>query len=566
MIKHFSLSKLILLSWILACNNSATASPINRKNLKAEELIYEFKPIFNENELRFLVHLTFKGDSSGATKLILPSAWGGQKQFYNCIQNLRATTAAIETTATAHVKQLQHAPNQPVHVYYDLVQDWQGDLFGPGKTYRPILTNEYFHFIGHSAFVHPDWNDGKPLGVKLHWQNLPPDWKISNSFATGDTLQEMNISIGQLRHAVYVGGDFRIKQILLDENSVYVAMRGDWKFGDEEFFGLIEKIVWAQRTFWNDHDFPYYLITLIPTGEQCCSYGGTGLTNSFATFISTDKGIDFQMKHLLAHELLHTWIGQKISITDTPDQPEALLYWFSEGFTDYYTRELLLRAGLITLDEYIADYNKKIYEYYVSPARNAPNARVPDDFWQDRFVGKLPYQRGDLLAHRWNTKITAAQEGRFSLDDLMRYVLGLTKTSGFVVSDTAFNRVIQPYVTQEILGDLRKYIKKGETIPLDAEALGPKVRLEEVAMGPFDLGFDFDASHAQRRITGVQRNGPAFKAGLRNGQHLKGMSIYWNDPTKEVEFKIGEKGGEKTIRYLPVGKKSKIPQYRRIGE
>jgi predicted metalloprotease with PDZ domain len=343
-------------------------------------------------------------------------------------------------------------------------------------------------------------------------------------------------------------------------------MRGDWKFSDEEFFGLVEKIVRAQRSFWNDHDFPYYLITLIPTGEQCCSYGGTGLTNSFATFISTNTGIDLRMKYLLAHELLHTWIGQKISITDTPDQPEALLYWFSEGFTDYYTRELLLRAGLITLDEYIADYNKKIYDYYVSPARNAPNARVPQEFWKDRFVGKLPYQRGDLLAHRWNAGIKTAHEERFSLDDMMRYILGLTKTSGLVVSDTALNRVIQPYLTQEILGDLRKYIEKGETIPLDANALGPEVRLKEVAMGPFDLGFDFDASHAQRRITGVQKNGPAFKAGLRNGQLLKGMSIYWNDPAKEVEFKIEDNGGEKKIRYLPVGKKSKIPQYCRIGE
>jgi predicted metalloprotease with PDZ domain len=104
------------------------------------------------------------------------------------------------------------------------------------------------------------------------------------------------------------------------------------------------------------------------------------------------------------------------------------------------------------------------------------------------------------------------------------------------------------------------------TDTLDANALGPEARLEKVAMGPFDLGFDFAVSQAQKSISGVQKNGPAFKAGLRNGQKLKGWSIYWDDPAKEVEFKIEEKGGEKKIRYLPVGKKSKIPQYRRIGK
>ena len=39
------------------------------------------------------------------------------------------------------------------------------------------------------------------------------------------------------------------------------------------------------------------------------------------------------------------------------------LYWFSEGFTDYYASLLLLRAGLISLEDHVAGYNSLIKEY-----------------------------------------------------------------------------------------------------------------------------------------------------------------------------------------------------------
>ncbi|MCJ7617326.1 MAG: hypothetical protein MUO43_12405 [Desulfobacterales bacterium] len=67
------------------------------------------------------------------------------------------------------------------------------------------------------------------------------------------------------------------------------------------------------------------------------------------------------LKYLFAHELFHTWNTGKLGVRQNPEQ---LIYWFSEGFTGYYARLLLLRAGLITIEEYVSDYNDKLIRYY----------------------------------------------------------------------------------------------------------------------------------------------------------------------------------------------------------
>ena len=130
------------------------------------------------------------------------------------------------------------------------VQDRPDSFSRPGEPYRPILENGYFHFIGRAALVHPEWNESRPVRVTMRWKNLPRDWTLGNSFATQQRDQEMTTTLRNLLHAIYVGGDFRIQRISIQDRPVFIAMRGRWEFADEEFFYLIENIVRSQRAFW----------------------------------------------------------------------------------------------------------------------------------------------------------------------------------------------------------------------------------------------------------------------------------------------------------------------------
>jgi predicted metalloprotease with PDZ domain len=523
------------------------------------ELLYVIRPRVSSDCLCLDVELSFRGDEAGETRIELPSQWAGQKKLYEGIKAIQAVSprATVVDTAEPHVKIVKHSRARKVTVKYQVHQDWSGDPIEQGRYFRPILQREYFHFIGEALFVHPDWDATLTRRITLDWKGLPAGWKISNSFGTNKQLQVIDRPIMQLRHAVYVGGDFRIRRLVINGYPVYVAMRGDWEFSDEDYFDLIKRIIKIERAFWNDFDFPYFLITLIPTGKRCCHYGGTGLTDSFATFISTDKPVDARLTHLLTHELFHTWNGRKIK----RQMPEELVYWFSEGFTEYYTRLLLLRSGLMTFEEYIENYNKVIFDYYCSPHRNEKNKRVLKDYWRVRGIRQLPYQRGDMLAHNWNGLIRAATGGRFSLDNVMLDLLEAAEGKGVVVSAGNINKLIRRYLPRGVREEIKQHIDNGVLIPPHEAALGPCVELKAVDMRLFDLGFDYEASISRGMISGLREGSNAHRAGLRNDDRIAARTIFPGDSTKAVKIRVKAPGGERLVRFWPLGDKIRVPQY-----
>jgi predicted metalloprotease with PDZ domain len=77
----------------------------------------------------------------------------------------------------------------------------------------------------------------------------------------------------------------------------------------------------------------------------------------------------------------------------------------------------------------------------------------------------------------------------------------------------------------------------------------------------FDLGFDFDRSRSTGTVAGVVENGPAFNAGLRDGQSLLGNSFYKGDPERMARFKVHTDAGDKQIDFYPRGKTIQAWQY-----
>jgi predicted metalloprotease with PDZ domain len=333
-----------------------------------------------------------------------------------------------------------------------------------------------------------------------------------------------------------------------------VVLRGTWGFNDDELVDLVRKVVDAERAFFGDDDFDRFLVTLIPTGTECCSYGGTGLTDSFATFIASNLPVERRMKHLLAHELFHTWNGRRIQ----RQEPEELVYWFSEGLTDYYANLLSLRAGIVTFPEYVAEYDQTLRTYYLSTARNVPNETVRHSFWEDHAIERIPYQRGDILAHEWSLRIKRATPSA-SFDDVMRDLFHAAMTDGTVVSATKIDELVRRYLPSGISDDIAHYIDRGDTIVPSADALGPCVKLEQTKIGPFDLGFDEAKSSGS--LVGVEPGGPAARAGAKEGMSLR-HSRWSNDPTRKVELTVVDGKRERTISYLPQGKPVTVPQYR----
>lgn len=531
---------------------------------------YEIEPMTASDAPKIKIGLSFQGDRSGATRIRLPLEFGGQSRLYQAIKNLRLINkdAELIDADQPEIKTIKHRGGETVRLEYELMQDWTGAPEAGGASakagggYRPILQPDYFHFLGSGAWVLPDLPKDSKLKVAIKWKNVKGNFTLANSFGTNQTAQSFTTDVETFGSSIYVGGDYKIIAKTIKGKQLLVATRGKWNFTDEEFAGLVEKIVLATREFWNDFEQPYFLVTLLPieSDPQSKSIGGTGLINSFATFVTTNATLN-DVAWLIAHEYFHNW--NPMAFGGMKD-PEAAVYWFSEGFTDYYAYRLLLRAGLIDLEGYAARYNEFLADYYLSPVRNENNRRIVRDFFSDQAVGKLPYRRGMLLATKWDEIIRRQSNEGKSLDDAMRQILRDARqkkikqiSTNYVVS------VLSQYARHDFAGDVEKYVEKGDTISDFGGVLGECFESFATSEGKFELGFDFEAVRKNKVAARVVERIAAYAAGLRDGQKVLGVSVYFSITNKPVELAIEKNGESRKIVYLPeAAEKISIPQFK----
>ncbi|MES2460428.1 MAG: hypothetical protein V4671_07580 [Armatimonadota bacterium] len=427
----------------------------------------------------FEVELSFRGNATGEQVLALPSSWGGQEKLYQAIRDIEALSpnTTIKDSDQPDRKRVEFTPGKPVRFRYTVLQDWDDDF--SKHIFRPALSEETFTLIGTSFLVLPEWNEEIPLRVTMDWE-IPTRWTQADSFGIGEgKARVFTATLSQLQTAIYVGGDYRLHTFSVRGRPVHVALRGKWRFTDAQFCALAERIIEAERAFWKDDTFPYFLITLTPTEESGKDYQGTGLTNSFAAY--ADQQVELMtvpgLKHLLAHELFHTWNPLKLSREGQFMEPQERHFWFGEGFTEYYSHQLLLRSGMVTRQEYFAQLNDRIRSYYLSPVRSTPNRQIEKEFFTSDAIGRLPYQRGELLAIRWNALIRSATGGRSSLDDVFHDLRRNASRYARLRPEQAVAALVRQYAKRDVSADIARYIIGGEIIPVSADAFGPKVKL-----------------------------------------------------------------------------------------
>ncbi|MEO5859085.1 MAG: hypothetical protein ABIR33_09075 [Pyrinomonadaceae bacterium] len=513
----------------------------------------------------YRVSVTFIGDGDGTTNIRLPNEWGGQQELFNAIRNISVSKGAtISDADNPFTKTITHRPGAQVTITYQIAQDFQGPLKNAVR-YRPVTDPLYIHWIGNTVWVLPEWDDQAEIDTSIEWSGFPKTWTVANSFATGKRKQSFKAKLVELSSAIFVAGDFRLTATKARGNDVNVAIRGEWQFKDSELAEMIRKVIETERDFFNDHSQKYYLVTLVQTDEglNAFSFGGTGLTDSFALFATPNATID-KFRGLLAHEYAHNWIPGRLG--RMPD-PEQALYWFSEGFTEFYTYKLLFKDGLITPTDFAAAYNDRIREYYMLPVRTETNERIVKDFWSDRNVQRLPYLRGFLFATNVDAEVRSRSGGKASLDDATRELFVASKTAPRPLSFESLTALFSKHLGRDASPDVERYLTEGELIIPRADGLGNGFAQETVLMPVFELGFDFDKFAKDRVVADVNLNSAAYAAGLRNGQKRNGgVSLAFGDTTKEVELKVKDDEAEKTIKFLPVAReRSIIPQYKLVN-
>jgi predicted metalloprotease with PDZ domain len=413
-----------------------------------------------------------------------------------------------------------------------------------------------FEGTGATFLLLPETADTYHVRVSWDLAALGAAARAMSSFGAGAET-EAQVTMDRLGAAVFMAGP--IGRLSIDDGAA--RFEGAWL--GRAGFDPVEGMAWAarvrarERAFFRDTGAAPYGFFLRAVPRLGPTWVGEGKTGGFLLVVGEELGFTRPARFAIAHELVHDWIGGAEHGLRF-DAPEGTAYWFTEGFTVHYTREILLRAGLCTAEEFADDLRERTERYVTSPAREVPNEVIAKRFWEDRDVEKVPYDRGMLYAAEVDAAVRARSGGKRSLDDLMLGLLEKARALGreggtAPLPAGAWRDLVGAELGPEAQARFDAEVVRGEPITPPAGAYGPCFRAVKKQVPRFELGFDWK-SFAGRKIQGLVRGSAAERAGLHEGDDLMSQKAVMGATDRPVELGVRRGGAEKKVSFLPRGK------------
>ncbi len=299
------------------------------------------------------------------------------------------------------------------------------------------------NYVGHayavlngapSFLTIPDQLD-RPHTVTLE---LPDKWKRSATSLTptGDEPHRYVASnYDELVDSPIVAGNvsfYPFKVAGVEHALVNVNEAGYWD--GEKAARDLAKVVKAHHDLWGTVPYDRYLFINVIGG------GGGGLEHDNCCLMMSSRwsfrseGGYVGWLSLASHEFFHTWNIRRLrpkSLVkyDYENEVYTPSLWIAEGVTSYYEDLLLVRAGLMSSDEFLAGMGGSVSQVQRSKGSKVQSLRDSShDAWikfyrpesnsSDTTVSY--YTKGSVVAFLLDAQIRKESEGQHSLDDVLR--------------------------------------------------------------------------------------------------------------------------------------------------
>jgi hypothetical protein len=549
------------------------------------------------------VRLEFDSGARSRTTLRLPSGWAGLDEIAAADGDASVAapiTASASSPRTAAARaevpnpQLQpvrgapmlrtaaHAPGQRVALQWRLTLD---DAAAHDRGVQ--WTARWFAFSGQGLLPMPDeLDDAQPPAACVLLDGLPTDSRWTSSLGQAEGASALfRVAPGpaplavRVQQALYAGGALQAQTRTAGDTTVTAVTPADagWRFGLDALAQAAAEALAAQRRQWDEHEaLPPWLVLLLPAPAAPAAHAAAGGT-AWQQALALQAGPELSLPSpafdtLIAGALAHAWVADRFGpLAYAGRGDEALRAWFSEGWADFLAHRQLLREGRWTPRDYAAALNARISAYLDSPDRTLPNAPLAAAAASQPALAALQSARGEWLALRWHNALRAA--GQPGLEALMRRLLvppSQARREGPVSAPLATHRLLaalRKVLGEQPMRDLDRLIEQGEAFDFAPGALGPCFVGQTVSLPSWQLGFDAESLRRQV-VSGVQADGPAAAAGLRDGMRLVGHALVPGDPTQPVWLQVlGEDGRRQDISWLPAGAPVRaLPRYQPVAD
>jgi len=306
-----------------------------------------------------------------------------------------------------------------------------------------VLDTAHANWNGASLFMYVVGH--KPDSVSL--AITPPNgWHIINGASTSPDQRQFRFPNydEMIDTPTEVAKHFDVDSFTVDNRlyRVVVHHNGSQNGYHAGFLQAVEKIVRYENTVIAPPPLAMYTF-LFNVGYD----GSDGMEHLYSTQIQTrapwtDSASVMATVGDAAHEYFHTWNVKRIRpallgpFDYSAERYEPSL-WVAEGWTQYYGEIGLLRAGIVSKDDYYQTLGHVIAENLESPGRKVVSARMASflaPFWDgaatpmrvDRASFFSYYTKGEGLALVLDLDIRARTHNSKSLDDALRALKRMT--------------------------------------------------------------------------------------------------------------------------------------------
>jgi predicted metalloprotease with PDZ domain len=247
---------------------------------------------------------------------------------------------------------------------------------------------ERAYFNGTSLFLKVHGADQANCEVKLNSATKPyKDWQVATSMPA---VNIDKLGFGRYKASNYaelIDYPFEIGNLTVAEFKAAgvphrIAISGKHKSDLKRICKDLKNLCEYHIKFFGVAPFKQYLFMLYAAGDN--QYGGLEHSDSTSLICPRswlpvkDETLDIenyqQFLGLCSHEYFHAWHVKRMrpQVFENPDlssEAYTRLLWIFEGFTAYYDTLAVLRAGLLTREEYLKSLSKDITRYLRTPGR-----------------------------------------------------------------------------------------------------------------------------------------------------------------------------------------------------
>ncbi|MDP2213435.1 hypothetical protein [Phenylobacterium sp.] len=210
---------------------------------------------------------------------------------------------------------------------------------------------------------------------------------------------------------------------------------------------------------------PYRVFMRFVDGAPCG--GGTALGASFmyARCALAEGETAPSPRETLIHEMVHMWVGGI-------EGPQGVTSWFTEGLTTHYTRLMMLRGGLDSVDAYGAHINNSAQALYGLAAQDMTAQEIVAVGFADGDIRHIPYHRGAFYFADLDARIREQSGGTRTLDTVLRPMFE-GRQAGEIFDHAAWITLVSAEIGPAAQAEFEARILRGEAFAPHPNAFGP---------------------------------------------------------------------------------------------